>query len=443
MQRDVRRCREQVENCRQETAERTEVTNPKHTAKEDQSEQKCTTRRNSGVQGYNPSDGHRRMDKRGSRLNRLVNGPPIVEDYHQTGIDQNAHSNKRPSNGGHSAADDRTTKQSNQLQTTSTKNHGHRHCTESTNCSTHGTSKSHPGNQVRRKDDSVGQQRKSRSTDNECEDPMGRHSPHITPDWLPRHISSETVYTRSDTVLPLPEVRPHKQDVSSDRLNLRYLRGQTQYSRMHRKTKDSDNPTEMQQLQRSAHNGIKSLSCTETKSTSNPEVYPGDASQVRQKTTSAQAEQPEFIPTMLDFPDAQKSLKSKIPRAATTLKQTHGQTKKSYADIIKDKLVTFTTQKPVVNKQTTKTKKPANKEIAKTEGPVNKSQATNSTETPQQSEPREATVTQTYEQVAMMLIAQMQQLTPLFSVKETKAKHLIVAMIQSIQSLLKNLETML
>ena len=110
---------------------------------------------------------------------------------------------------------------------------------------------------------------------------MGRHSPHITPDRLPRHISSETVYTRSDTVLLLPEVQPHKQDVSSDQLNLRYLRGQTQHSRMHRKTKDSDNPTEMQQLQRSAHNGIKSLSCTETKSTSNPEVYPGDASQVR------------------------------------------------------------------------------------------------------------------------------------------------------------------
>ena len=90
-----------------------------------------------------------------------------------------------------------------------------------------------------------------------------------------------------------------------------------------------------------------------------------------------------------------------------------------------------------------KTKEPANKEIAKTEGPVNKSQATNSTETPQQSEPREATVTQTYEQVAIMLIAQMQQLTPLISVKETKAKNLIVAMIQSIQSLLRNMETML
>ena len=162
-----------------------------------------------------------------------------------------------------------------------------------------------------------------------------------------------------------------------------------------------------------------------------------------QKTTSAQAEQLEFIPTMLDFPDSQKSLKSRIPRAATTLKQTHGQTKKSYADIIKDKLVTITTQKPVVNKQTTKTKEPANKEIAKTEGPVNKSQATNSTKTPQQSEPREATVTQTYEQVAIMFIAKMQQLTPLFSVKETKAKNLIVAMIQSIQSLLRNLETML
>ena len=113
-----------------------------------------------------------------------------------------------------------------------------------------------------------------------------------------------------------------------------------------------------------------------------------------QKTTSAQAEQPEFIPTMLDFPGAQKSLKSRIPRAATTLKQTQGQTKKiTYANIIKDKPVTATTQKPVNNKQKNKIEEPANKEITKTGGPVNKAQPTNSTETPQQSEPREATAT--------------------------------------------------
>ena len=96
-----------MENFRPETAERTEVNNPEHNSEEEQSKQECSTRRNSGVQGYNTGDGHRKMDKRSPRHNCLFNGLSIAEDYHETGIDKDAYSNKGPDNGRHSAADDR------------------------------------------------------------------------------------------------------------------------------------------------------------------------------------------------------------------------------------------------------------------------------------------------------------------------------------------------
>ena len=219
--------------------------------------------------------------ERSSRYNRFVNRSSDAEDCHQTRNNQNRSSCQGPSNRKHSVADDEATEQSNQLQATITKNHGYRHCPKSTGCSTYGPFRGHPGNPVGRKNDNVGPQGKGRGTYDECEDSMGRHTPHINPDRLPRNISSETVHTRSDTVLPLPKVRPHKQNVLSDQLNMQHLRRQTQHSRMHRKTEDNDNQSKMQQLHRTAHNSIKSMSCTETKGTSYPEVCPDKASQVR------------------------------------------------------------------------------------------------------------------------------------------------------------------
>ena len=220
-------------SCRQQTTERHEVTNPGHSSEEKQSKQESRKRRNSGIQSNNPSDEHSRVDERSSRYNRVVNRSSDAEDCHQTRTNQNRSSSQGPSNGKHSVADDGATKQSNQLQATITKNHGYRHCPKSTGCSTYGPFRGHPGNPVGRKNDNVGPQRKCRGTYDECEDSMGRHTPHINPDRLPRNILSETVHTRSDTVLPLLKVRPHKQNVLSDQLNMRHLRRQTQHSRMH------------------------------------------------------------------------------------------------------------------------------------------------------------------------------------------------------------------
>ena len=173
-----------MDNCRQQTAEGHEVTNPGHSSKEKQSKQEIRTRGNSGIQSYNPSDEHRRVDERSSRNNCFVNGPSVAQDCHQTGISQNTNSSKRPSNGRHSVADDRAAKQINQLQATSTKNHSYRHCPESTSCSTYGPVECHPRNPVGRKNDKVGPPGKGRGTNDECENSMGRNTAHINPDRL-------------------------------------------------------------------------------------------------------------------------------------------------------------------------------------------------------------------------------------------------------------------
>ena len=134
------------------------------------STQENRTGGNSGIQSYNPSDEHRRVDERSSRNNCFINGPSVAQDCHQTGISKDANLRKGPSNGRHSTA-----KQINQLQTTSTKNHSYRHCPESTSCSTYGLVDDHPRNPVGRKNDKVEPQGKGRGTNGECSNATSAH----------------------------------------------------------------------------------------------------------------------------------------------------------------------------------------------------------------------------------------------------------------------------
>ena len=202
---------------------------------------------------------------------------------------------------------------------------------------------------------------------------------------------------------------------------------------MHRETEESDNSAKMQQLQTSAHNSIKSMSCMETKGTSNPEVCPDKASQVRTEDNASTNSTAKVRPYNVGLSRCTGSAKEQNTKSAATLRHTQGQTKElTYADITKDKPATTTIQTPGNNKQTTKTKDPANKQQS-----TNKAQASNSTKTPQDIKNPE--VHDAYEQILDMLVTQLQQLRPLMTAQDQGAKTIAKFMITSVQTLMTQL----
>ena len=324
--------------------------------------------------------------------------------------------------------------------------------TKSTGCSTYGPFRGHPGNPVGRKNDNVGPQGKGRGTYDECEDSMGRHTPHINPDRLPRNISSETVYTPD----PIRCYRCQKYGHTSRTCyqtssTCGICAGKHSTAECIEKRKTMTINPKCNNCTGAHTTASKACPVRRQKAQAIQKFAQIKQAKLEQKTTLVQTAQPTFVPTMLDFSVAREAPKSRIPRSATTLKHTQEQTKKiTYADMTKDKPAPTRIQEPVTSKEPVNTKESGNtkgaantKESASTKEPANKQQSTNkaqttnSTKTPQDMNNPE--VHDAYEQILDMLVTQLQQLRPLMAVQDQGAKTIVKLMITSVQTLMTQL----
>ena len=122
-------------------------------------------------------------------------------------------------------------------------------------------------------DDSVGCIHQAGIANKEHQSQMGRLCPSTIYSSRPsRLLHSKTIYSGSGEVLQMPKIRAHNKNMSSNAVNVRNLQWEPQNNCMSREERNRTCDNQMQQLQRTARIGLKSMSCKNPESTSDTEV---------------------------------------------------------------------------------------------------------------------------------------------------------------------------